>query len=125
MDENAISKAIVDAAFKVHCKLGQGLLESVYEAVLARELSKQGFTVVRQQPVDIRYEEMLFEDSFRADLIVNGLVIVEIKSVEKVLPVHPKQLLTYLRLTGLKLGLLINFNEALLKDGIKRVVNGL
>jgi len=125
MDENAISKVVLDTAFKVHSKLGPGLLESVYEVVLARELTKQGFAVIRQQPVEIRYEDMLFEESFRADLVVNGLLIVEIKSVEKVLPVHPKQLLTYLRLSGLKLGLLINFNEALLKDGIKRVVNGL
>ena len=125
MDENAISKVIVDAAFKIHCTLGPGLLESVYEAVLASELSKQGLTVGRQQAIDIRYKDMVFEDSFRADIVVNGLVIVEIKSVEKLLAVHPKQLLTYLRLTRLKLGLLINFNEALLKDGIKRVVNGL
>jgi len=125
MDENAISKVVLDTAFKVHSKLGPGLLESVYEVVLARELTKQGFAVICQQPVEIRYEDMLFEESFRADLVVNGLLIVEIKSVEKVLPVHPKQLLTYLRLSGLKLGLLINFNEALLKDGIKRVVNGL
>src|SRR5271156_1071571 len=110
MDENAISKVVLDAAFKVHCKLGPGLLESVYEVVLARELSKQGFAVMRQQPVEIRYEDMMFEESFRADLVVNGILIVEIKSVEKVLPLHPKQLLTYLRLTGLKLGLLINFN---------------
>jgi GxxExxY protein len=125
MDENAISKAVVDTAFKIHCKLGPGLLESVYEAVLAQELSKQGFEVVRQQPIEIRYEDMVFADSFRADLVINNLVIIEIKSVEKLIAVHPKQLLTYLRLTGLKLGLLINFNEALLKDGIKRVVNGL
>jgi GxxExxY protein len=125
MDENAISKAILNAAFKVHNALGPGLLESVYEAVLARELSHQGFTVVRQQPIAIRYEEMVFEEGFCADLVVNSLVIVELKSVEKLKAVHAKQLLTYLKLTGLKLGLLINFNEAMLKDGIKRVVNGL
>ncbi len=125
MDENAIAEAVLDAAFRIHRTLGLGLLESVYEVVLARELSKRGFTVVRQQPVDIRYEDMVFEESFRADLVVNGLVIVEIKSVEDLHPVHGKQLLTYLRLMHLKLGLLLNFNEALLKDGIKRVVNGL
>ena len=125
MDENAISKAVVDAAYRIHCEFGPGLLESLYEAVLARELSKQGFAVVRQQGVPIRYEDMLFEEGFRADLVVNNLVIVEIKSVEKLHPVHGKQLLTYLRLMKLKLGLLINFNEALIKDGIKRVVNGL
>jgi GxxExxY protein len=93
--------------------------------VLARELTKNGFTVVRQQAVPIRYEEMLFEEGFRPDLVVNALVIVELKSVEKLNPVHGKQLLTYLKLMGLKLGLLINFNEALLKDGIKRVANGM
>ena len=125
MDENAICTAILDAAFKIHRELGPGLLESVYEIVLARELSKRGFAVVRQQPVEIRYEDMVFEDSFRADLVVNGLVIVEIKSVESLHPVHGKQLLTYLMLMGLKLGVLINFNEAMLKDGIKRVANGL
>ncbi len=125
MDENAIAKAVLDAAFRIHRELGPGLLESVYEAVLARELFKHGFTVARQHPVAIRFEDMLFDEGFRADLVVNSLVIVELKSVEKLHPVHGKQLLTYLRLTGLKLGLLINFNEALLKDGIKRVANGL
>jgi len=125
MDENVICTAVLDAAFKIHRELGPGLLESVYEIVLARELSKRGFAVVRQQPVEIRYEDMVFEDGFRADLVVNGLVIVEIKSVEDLHPVHGKQLLTYLRLMGLKLGVLINFNEAMLKDGIKRVANGL
>ena len=125
MDENAIAEAILDAAFKIHRRLGPGLLESVYEAVLERELSKEGFIVVRQQKIAIRYEDLVFEDAFRADLIVNNLVIVELKSVEDLHPVSAKQLLTYLRLMGLKLGLLINFNEALLKDGIKRVANGL
>jgi GxxExxY protein len=125
MDENKIAQSILDAAFRIHRELGPGLLESVYEAILARELSKNGFTVVRQQAVPIRFEEMLFDEGFRADLVINGLVIVELKSVEKLNPVHAKQLLTYLKLMGLKLGLLINFNEALLKDGIKRVVNGL
>jgi GxxExxY protein len=125
MDENAISKAILDASIRIHRILGPGLLESVYEAVLARELFKQGFAVVRQEPIAIRYEEMVFDEGFRADLVVNNLVIVELKSVEELHPVHAKQLLTYLRLKGLKLGLLINFNQELLKDGIKRVVNGL
>jgi GxxExxY protein len=125
MDENAIAEAVLDAAFRIHRALGPGLLESVYEAVLARELSEQGFGVVRQQGIAIRYGDMVFEEGFRADLVVNGLVIVEIKSVEDLHPVHWKQLLTYLRLTNLKLGLLLNFNEALLRDGIKRVVNGL
>ena len=125
MDENAICTAVLDAAFKIHRELGPGLLESVYEAVLAHELSKQGVAVVRQQGISIRYEDMVLEEGFRADLVVNGRVIVEIKSVESLHPVHGKQLLTYLRLMGLKLGVLINFNEAMLKDGIKRVANGL
>ena len=115
----------MDAAFRIHRELGPGLLESVYEAVLARELTRYGLIVVRQQAIPIRFEEMHFDEGFRADLVVNGCVIVELKSVEKILPVHGKQVLTYLKLTGLKLGLLINFNDALLKDGIKRVVNGL
>ncbi|HEX4141308.1 MAG TPA: GxxExxY protein [Candidatus Methylacidiphilales bacterium] len=125
MDENVICTAILDAAFKIHRELGPGLLESVYEAVLAHELSKQGFSVVRQQGIAIRYEDILLEEGFRADLVVNGCVIVEIKSVESLHPVHGKQLLTYLKLMGLKLGVLINFNEAMLKNGIKRVANGL
>ena len=125
MDQYEIAKSVLDAAFRIHRELGPGLLESVYEAVLARELSRKGFTVVRQQSVTIRFEELQFDEGFRADLVINGLVIVELKSVEKLHPVHAKQLLTYLKLMGLKLGLLINFNEALLKDGIKRVVNGL
>ena len=125
MDENEIAKSILDAAFRIHRELGPVLLESVYEAVLARELSRKGFTVVRQQSVPIRFDDLHFDEGFRADLVVNGLVILELKSVEKLNPVHAKQLLTYLKLMGLKLGLLINFNEALLKDEIRRVVNGL
>jgi len=125
MNENGVAKKILDAAFRIHCELGPGLLESVYEAVLARELAGDGFSVTRQQAVPVRYKEMQFDEGFRADLVVNGLVIIELKSVEKLQPVHGKQLLTYLKLMGLKLGLLINFNEALLKDEIKRVVNGL
>jgi len=125
MNENELSNTIIGAALRVHRVLGPGLLESVYEIILARELSKVGLTVIRQQPVPIIYEDLHFEEGFRADLVVNELVIVEIKSMEKLNPVHAKQVLTYLKLMKLKLGLLINFNEALLKDGIKRVVNGL
>jgi GxxExxY protein len=125
MDENEIAQKTLDAAFRIHRELGPGLLESVYEVILARELSKSGLSVVRQQSVPFQFEDMVFDEGFRADLVINGLVIIEIKSVEKLIPVHAKQLLTYLKLTKLKLGLLINFNEALLKDGIKRVVNGL
>ncbi len=114
-----------DAAFRVHTKLGPGLLESVYEAVLAHELRKIGLQATVQCPLEIRYEEATFEVGFRADLVVNDLVIVEIKSVEKLAPVHGKQLLTYLRLTGRRPGLLINFGEEHLKNGIKRVANAL
>lgn len=125
MTENEIAKQVMDAAFAIHRGLGPGLLESVYEAVLARKIAEGGLGVVRQAAVPIRFEELEFDEGFRADLIVGGKVIVELKTAENFLPVHSKQLLTYLRLTGLRLGLLINFGEHLLKDGFKRVVNGL
>lgn len=125
MTENEIAKEIVDVAFKIHTKLGPGLLESVYEAVLAYELKQRGLLVVRQQAIPVIYETVHLEEGFRADLIVEGKVIVELKSVEVIAPVHKKQVLTYLRLTNLKLGLLINFGEALIKDGISRIANGL
>lgn len=125
MTENAVAKEVVDAAFKVHTTLGPGLLESVYEAVLAHELGLRGLEVQRQTPIAVRYEGLTFEQGFRADLVVGGLVIVEIKSTETTAPVHKKQLLTYLRLSGLKLGLLINFGAPLIKDGITRLVNKL
>ena len=125
MTENDVAKQVVDAAFKIHTTLGPGLLESVYEAVLAYELKQRGLQVARQQAIPVVYESVHLEEGFRADLIVEGKVIVELKSVEVISPVHKKQVLTYLRLTNLKLGLLINFGEALIKDGITRVVNGL
>ena len=125
VEENKIASEVLDAAFRIHTQLGPGLLESVYEAVLAHELKKAGFQAIAQSSLPIRYEETVFEVGFRADLVVNGLVIVEIKSVEKLAPVHGKQLLTYLRLTGLRLGLLINFGEEHLKNGIKRIANSL
>jgi GxxExxY protein len=123
--ENEIAKLVLDAAFKVHTNLGPGLLESVYEAVLAYELIKRGVAVRRQVPIPIRYEELTFEEGFRADLLVGERVIVELKSVEGLVPVHGKQVLTQLRLSGHRLGLLINFGEDHLKDGIKRIANGL
>jgi GxxExxY protein len=125
MTENEISKHIVDAAYKIHTALGPGLFESVYETVMAQELSNRGLKVVRQQPIPVVWENVHLEAGFRADLIVEDKVIIEIKSVETLAPVHRKQLLTYLRLTGRKLGLLINFDTELIKDGIARVVNGL
>ena len=125
MTENEIAKHIMDAAFVIHRTLGPGLLETVYEVILTKKLSDMGLAVQRQVPVPIQFENIKFDEGFRADLIVEKKVIVELKSVERMQPVHSKQLLTYLRLTGLRLGLVINFGENLLKDGFKRVVNGL
>lgn len=125
MTENELSKIIVDCAFKVHTTLGPGLLESVYEAVMAYELENRGCKVVRQQAIPVVYETVHLEAGFRADLIINDKVIIEIKSIEAISPVHLKQLRTYLILADKKLGLLINFNVELIKDGIRRVVNNL
>ena len=125
LNENQLSKLILDCAFKVHTKLGPGLLETIYEIVLAYELRKQGLRAERQVPIPIRYEEIVFDEGFRADLLVEDKVIVELKSVEKLAPVHSKQLLTQLRLSNRQLGLLINFGEVHLKHGIERIVNGL
>lgn len=124
MKTNQITQAILDAAFHVHTQLGPGLLESVYEVVLAHELKKCGLHVERQKAIPIQYEELTFEEGFRADLLVEDKVIVELKSVETLAPVHPKQVLTYLRLSGRKVGLLFNFGAARLKDGIERIING-
>jgi GxxExxY protein len=124
MTENEIASAVVDGAFKIHTTLGPGLFESVYEAALEYELQKRGLRVVHQIGLPVHYEEVRLELGFRGDLIVDGKVIVEIKSVELLAPVHRKQLLTYLRLTNLRLGLLINFNVDLIKNGIQRVING-
>ena len=125
MRENQIAKDVVDAAFRVHTKLGPGLLESVYEVVLAYELEKRGFSVICQKSVSVKYDDLVFDVGFRADIIVEDLVILELKSVEATAPVHKKQLLTYLRLADKKLGLLINFGAPLIKHGISRIVNGL
>ena len=124
MNENELGTIIVDEAVRIHKALGPGLLEIVYEAVLARRLEKRGLIVERQKPVSIEFEGEHFDEGFRADLIVNGSVIIELKSVEKVSPVHKKQLLTYLRLTDLKGGYLLNFGDVLMKDGIRRIING-
>lgn len=125
MTENEISKIIVDACFRIHKKLGPGLFESVYERILQIELEKNGLVVERQKVVPVIWDDELIEQGFKADLIVNKKVIVELKSVEKLAAVHHKQLLTYLKLTGIKLGLLVNFKENLIKDGITRIVNNL
>jgi GxxExxY protein len=123
--ENEVAKVIVDAAYLIHVKLGPGLLESVYRVILAHELRKRGLYVDTEMEVPVVWEEIRLETGFRADLIVDRQVVVELKSVEKAIPVHKKQLLTYLKLTGCHLGLLINFGEVLIKDGISRVVNEL
>lgn len=125
MSENDVARQIVDAAYRVHTILGPGLLESVYEAALAYELEKRGLRISRQQTVAVVYEAVHIHAGFHADLVVEGEVIVEIKALETVAPVHKKQLLTYLKLADKRLGLLINFNVALIKDGITRIVNGL
>ena len=125
MTHNEITGTIIEVAIDIHRKLGPGLLESVYRKVLAYELRKRGQHVVEEQPIPVVWEDVRLELGFRADLIVDSLVVVEIKSVETVAPVHKKQLLTYLRLTDKRVGLLINFNVDLLKDGISRVVNRL
>lgn len=125
MTENEVAAATVDACFRIHMRLGPGLLESVYTRVLEYELRKLGFAVRREEPVPFSYDGLEFDEGFRADLIVADLVIVELKSVEQNAPVHKKQLLTYLKTTGLRLGVLANFGMPLMKDGIFRLANGL
>lgn len=124
-DLNAISGTIVDAAFHIHSTLGPGLLESVYEVILARELEKRGLQAQRQKPVPIVVDGLRFDEGFRADLIVENCVVVELKSVEEIARVHTKQLLTYLRLLDFRLGLLINFGAPVIQEGIRRIVNRL
>lgn len=125
MTENELSKVIVNTAYQIHTQLGPGLLESVYEEIMYFELKKQGFQVERQKAIPVMWNGLKMEIGFRADLIVENKVIIELKSVESLAPVHSKQLLTYLKLTGLKLGLLINYNENLIKDAVHRIVNNL
>ncbi|HEY7687997.1 MAG TPA: GxxExxY protein [Dongiaceae bacterium] len=120
-----ITSEIVDSAYKLHTGLGPGLLESVYEIVLARELSRRGWSIERQKLISFDYDGLQFSDCLRLDMLVESRVVVEIKSVERILPVHPKQVLTYLRLLKLPVGLLINFGAPTLKAGIQRIVNGL
>ncbi len=124
MTENEIGTEIVDASYKIHTILGPGLLESVYEAVLAFELEKIGLCFTRQQLMPVIYESVELEEGFRADLVVEDKVIIELKSVEILAAVHKKQLLTYLKISDKKLGLLINFGAALIKDGIERIIDG-
>jgi GxxExxY protein len=125
LSEEEIGKVILDSAFKVHTTLGPGLLESVYEAALAVELSKHGLVVERQKPIPVKYDGHPLDVAFRADLVVNNLVLVELKSVEAITPLFKKTVTNYLKLIPLRLGFLINFNETRLKNGIVRVTNGL
>ena len=125
MRENELAKIVVDSALKVHKALGPGLLESVYQSVLAYELRQNGLTVEAEVSIPVVYGQVQIETAFRADFIVENCLLIELKSIEQVNPIHKKQVLTYLRLSEIKLGLLINFNEELIKNGIHRVVNGL
>lgn len=125
MHENEIARLVVDAAYVVHSRLGPGLFESVYEAVLQYEIQRRGLAVERQVAIPITYDQLRIADAFRADLVIGKSVLVELKSLEQIGNVHKKQVLTYLRLANLRLGLLINFGEELIKHGITRIVNGL
>ena len=124
MNENEIGTIVVDTAVYLHKKLGSGLLESVYESILAKQLSKKGLLVQRQVSVPIEFEGDYYDEGFRLDLFIEGKVIIELKSIEKITQVHKKQLLTYLKLTNTKLGYILNFGAQLMKDGIVRTING-
>lgn len=125
MTENEISSIVVDVCYRIHVKLGPGLLESVYEAILYHELVKRGLNVERQKPLPVIWDGIALDIGFRADLIAENKVLLEIKSVEQIIEIHGKQVLTYLKITKMKLGLLINFNVPIIKLGIKRVVSNL
>lgn len=125
MTENELSKVIVNTCFEIHKGVGPGMFESVYEEILYFELSNLGLNIKRQVTLPIVWKNLKIDKAFVADLIIDNKVIIEVKSVEKLSPVHEKQLISYLKLSDLKLGLLVNFNESLIKNGIKRIVNGL
>jgi GxxExxY protein len=125
MRENNLARIVVDVAYHIHRELGPGLLESVYHSVMFHELTKRGLQVTSQLPVPVLWDGIAIEVGFRADLIVEGILLIELKSVEQIAAVHKKQLLTYLRLANCRLGLLINFSSELIKNGITRIVNGL
>jgi len=125
MSENEIGSIVVDTAVYLHKKLGPGLLETVYETILLRLLTKKGLHVQKQVSIPIEFEGEQFDEGFRADLFIDGKVIIELKSVEKLTPAHKKQLLTYLKLTNTKLGFILNFGAGLMKDGIARIINGI
>jgi GxxExxY protein len=122
-DIEEIAREVVDAAFHLHCRIGPGLLESVYEIVLQQELQRRGLKVDRQMPIDIEIDDLRIVDAFRADLIIEDRLLIELKSIEKLAPVHAKQVLTYIRLMNLPLGLLVNFGAEVFREGVKRVIN--
>ncbi len=123
MDIESIATIAVDCGFKLHERLGPGLLESVYEVILCESLARRGLVVERQKVIEIRFDDFVINEGFRADLLVDGKLLIELKSVEQIAPVHSKQLLTYLRLLDMPLGLLMNFGASTFREGIKRVVN--
>lgn len=125
MTINQLSGKVINISYNIHTHLGPGLFESVYEEILCYELENEGFYIKRQHPIPVYWKEKKMNIGFKADIIVENNLIIEIKSIDQMAPVHYKQLLTYLKLTDIKLGLLINFNEAFIKNGIRRVVNGL
>ncbi len=125
MTENELASIVIDTSIRIHKELGPGLLESAYEAIVAYELGIQGLSIMRQVPLSLLWKEMLVKECFRADIIVEGKLILELKSVERLLPVHKKQVLTYLKISGIKLGLLLNFGSELMKGGIVRLANRL
>jgi len=125
MTENELSKIIVNTCYEIHVALGPGLFESVYEEILTYELTQKGLQLKRQKPIPVIWNDIKLDQGFRADLIVEDKLLIEIKSIETIAPVHYKQVLTYLKLTSIKLGLLINFNEVKIKNGITRLVNKL
>ena len=123
MDINGLSNKIIGAAIEVHKNLGPGLLESIYEECLCHELNLRGFSIERQKPLPITYKDKLLDCSYRLDIVVEGAIVLELKSCEKIEPIHKAQLLTYLKMSGFSLGLLLNFNVSVMRDGIVRVVN--
>jgi GxxExxY protein len=125
MNENVLSEKVIGLALKVHTTLGPGLLESVYEKALSHELKKAGFSIEVQKPIAVIYDGLIIDEGYRADIVVEDRIILELKSIKQIEDIHLKQLLTYIKLTKIKLGILINLNELSLKNGIKRVINGI
>jgi GxxExxY protein len=124
MDIERLAREAVDCGFKIHTELGPGLLEAVYEGLMSRMMEKRGFAIERQKAISFEFDGVTYDDAFRTDILVEGALLIEVKSVERTAPVHIKQVLTYLRLTKLPLGLLMNFGLATFKEGVQRIANG-